>query len=343
MTGANRQVVLRQRPHGMLAPDDVELIEGSRPECGAGQVLVQQVFIQMDAAVRSWLDEGEGYLPAVELGAPVRAGGMGRVIESRHPDVEVGQWCAPGLPGWQEWVVADPDDLIVNVYPPDIDPLFQICVLSSSATSAWFGLVELAKLREGETVLVSAAAGSTGSIVVQTARNLGAAVIGIAGSDDKCRWVESLGAEACINRRDEDINARLKELRPQGFQVYFDNVGGEILDIALRRMGQGARIVVSGAISMYLEDGRPPGPSNYLNLINRQASMHGLQGLAYADRYDEAWDVMRRWGAEGRMTYEADIADGLEHCVDQLNALFTGANTGKALVQVCPDPGPGPY
>ncbi len=339
----NRQVVLRHRPQGMLTHDDVEVIEGPMPECGDGEILVREVYVQMDAAVRSWLDEGEGYLPAVKIGETVRAGGFGRVIESRHPGVEVGQWAAPGLPGWQDWVAVDPDDIFVNLYPADHDALFQICVNSSSATSAYFGLKELGRLAEGDTVVVSAAAGSTGSIVVQVARILGASVIGIAGSDEKCRWVEELGAEACINRRTEDINARLKELRPKGFDIYFDNVGGETLDIALRRMGHGARIVICGAISMYNRTDRPPGPSNYLNLINRQASMVGLQGMAFAPRYPEAWGQVREWYDAGRLTFKADIGHGLETCVDQLNSLFTGSNTGKALVQLCDDPGPGPY
>jgi NADPH-dependent curcumin reductase CurA len=180
-------------------------------------------------------------------------------------------------------------------------------------------------------------------VAVQTAVNLGASVVGIAGSDDKCRWVESLGADACLNRRTDDLAARLKELRPKGFDIYFDNVGGPILDLALRRLALGARVVIVGAISMYNESGRPPGPSNYLNLINKQATMAGFQGLAYLDRYPEAWDRMWAWKDEGRMRYRVDAADGLEACVDQLNALFTGANTGKALVRVADDPGPGPY
>ena len=298
------------------------------------EVLVEMVWLQMDAAVRSWLDEGEGYLPAVRIGEAVRSGGMGRVIESRHPDIEVGMWCGAGLPGWREYAIADGDSPIVNSYPADWDAEFQIAVISSPAATAYFGLTDLGELTEGDSVLISAAAGSTGSVAVQTAVNLGASVVGIAGSDEKCRWVESLGAEACLNRRTEDLAARLKELRPRGFDIYFDNVGGPILDLALRRLAVGARVVIVGAISMYNEPGRPPGPSNYLNLINKQAKMLGFQGLAYVDRYDEAWDRMWEWKAEGRMRYRVDAAEGLESCVDQLNSLFTGANIGKALVKL---------
>ena len=327
----------------MLQDDDVAIVEGPMPECGEGQILVRMVFAQMDAAVRSWLDEGTGYLPAVEIGAPVRAGGLGRVIESRHPNVEIGQWCAPGLPGWQDWVVVDPDDVFVNLFPPDLDAVFQLSVASSPSTTAYCGLVDVGEMTEGDVVLVSAAAGSTGSIAVQIARLLGATPIGIAGSDEKCRWVESLGAVACINRRTEDVNARLKELAPEGVDVYFDCVGGEILDIALRRLALGARVVIVGAISLYLEGGRPPGPSNYLNLINKQASMRGFQTMAFADRYEAVWEQVRQWRAEGRLDFRADIGDGIETCVDQLNSMFTGANTGKPLSRLAPDPGPGPY
>jgi len=334
----NRRVVLRKRPDGMLTDDDVELVVGDMPELGDRQVVIRMVYIQMDAAVRSWLDEGEGYLPAVEIGEAVRSGGMGRVIASNHPDIEVGSWCGGGLPGWSSWVVADGDSPIVNAFPPDHDALFQIAVISSPAATAYFGLTDLGEIGEGDSVLVSAAAGSTGSVAVQVARNLGATVVGIAGSDDKCRWVESLGAEVCLNRRTDDLAARLKEIRPRGFDIYFDNVGGPILDLALRRLSIGARVVIIGAISR-----RPPGPSNYLNLINKQAKMIGFQGLAYVDRYPEAWDQMWEWAAEGKMQYRTDMKYGLESCVEQLNSLFTGANTGKALVQLCDDPGPGPY
>jgi len=340
---ANRQVVLRRRPDGMLTEDDVELVDAPMPEPADGQVLIRLVYIQMDAAVRSWLDEGEGYLPAVKIGEAVRGGGMGRIIESRHPDFEPGQWCGGGLPGWNSWVVADGDDPYVNAFPADHDAVFQLAVVSSPAATAYFGLTDLGEIAEGDSVLVSAAAGSTGSVAVQVARNLGATVVGIAGSDEKCRWVESIGAEVCLNRRTEDLNARLKEIRPKGFDIYFDNVGGPILDIALRRLALGARVVIIGAISMYNEKGRPPGPSNYLNLINKQAKMVGFQGMAYVHRYPEAWDLMHQWRAEGKMEFKADLRYGLENCVGQLNSLFTGANMGKAMVQLCDDPGPGPY
>ncbi|MEZ5166171.1 MAG: NADP-dependent oxidoreductase [Acidimicrobiales bacterium] len=339
----NRRVVLRRRPDGMLATDDVELTEGPMPELGNRQVLIRMVYLQMDAAVRSWLDEGEGYLPAVRIGEAVRSGGMGRVIESTHPDIPVGSWCGGGLPGWQSWVVAEGDDPLVNAYPPDHDVLFQLAVISSPAATAYFGLTDLGELKEGDSVLISAAAGSTCSVAVQVARNLGATVVGIAGSDEKCRWVESLGAEVCLNRRTEDLGARLKEIRPLRVRCLLRQRGGPILDLALRRLALGARVVIVGAISMYNDKGRPPGPSNYLNLINKQAKMAGFQGLAYVDRYPEAWDQMWAWAAEGRMEYRADVKFGLESCVEQLNALFTGANTGKALVQICADPGPGPY
>jgi NADPH-dependent curcumin reductase CurA len=339
----NRQVVLKQRPDGMLTNDDVDIIEtGVRP-LEDREVLIQMVWLQMDAAVRSWLDEGVGYLPAVEIGEAVRSGGMGRVVESRHPDIAVGDWCGGGLPGWQEYAIADGDSPIVHAFPPTWDALFQLAVISSPAATAYFGLKDLGRIKEGDSVLISAAGGSVGSIAVQTAVNLGATVVGIAGSDEKCRWVEELGAEACINRRTDDMAARLKELRPKGFDIYYDNVGGPILDLALRRLAIGARVVIVGAISMYNEKGRPPGPSNYLNLINKQASMIGFQGLSYVDRYDEAWDQMWEWQREGKMVYRTDVSDGLETSVDQLNALFTGGNIGKALVQVSEDPGPGPY
>lgn len=338
-----RQVVLRQRPSGLLREDDVELVEVAVPECPAKHILVKMIYLQMDAAVRSWLDEGEGYLPAVQIGEPVRAGGLGRVVESDHPDYEVGDWCSAGLPGWTEYVVADPEHPFVTPGPEDDDPLFQIGVLSSPGPTAYCGLDETGGVRAGDTVLVSAAAGSTGSMVVQVAHNLGASVIGIAGTDEKCRYVESIGAEACINRRTEDVAARLKELRPKGVDIYFDNVGGPLLDVVLRRIAVGARVIVCGAISMYNETGRPPGPSNYLNLINKRASMVGIEGTTFVPRYPAVHRLLRQWRDEGKLDFRIHLTHGLETCVASLNSLFDGSNTGKPVVQVCDDPGPGPY
>ncbi len=339
----NRQVVLTRRPDGLLTDADVEIVEAPVADLAEGEILLEMVWLQMDAAVRSWLDEGAGYLPAVRIGETVRSGGMGRVVESRHPDISVGQWSSGGLPGWQRYAIADGDSPLVMTFPADLDALFQLAVISSPAATAYFGLTDLGEVREGDAVLISAAAGSVGSVAVQTAVNLGADVVGIAGSDEKCRWVEELGADTCLNRRTDDLAVRLKELRPGGFDIYFDTVGGPILDLALRRLAIGARVVIVGAISMYNESGRPPGPSNYLNLINKQAKMLGFQGLAYVDRYPEAWDRMGQWKNEGRLVYRTDVSHGLETCVGQLNSLFTGTNIGKALVQVGDDPGPGPY
>ena len=183
-------------------------------------------------------------------------------------------WCGGGLPGWQEYAIANGDSPIVNPYPPDWDVLFQLAVISSPAATAYFGLKELGELKPGDSVLVSAAAGSTGSVAVQTALNLGASVVGIAGSDEKCRWVEELGAEACLNRRSDDMAARLKELRPKGFDIYFDNVGGPILDLALRRLAIGGRVVIIGAISMY-NQGRAATGTDELSEPHQPASQNG--------------------------------------------------------------------
>jgi NADPH-dependent curcumin reductase CurA len=337
----NERVLLRRRPSGMLTHDDVELVrEDFTPELGPNEVLVRNVWLAMDATVRSWLDEGEGYLPAVQLGEEVRCSSMGRVVASNSDRFAVGQWHA-GLAGWQDYAVVDGSiDLINNPHPAELEALRHISLYASAGPTAYFGLTETGRLTEGETVLVSAAAGSVGSVVVQVAKNLGAQVIGIAGSDEKCAWVESLGAEACLNRHTDDLGRRLKELRPKGVDVYFDNVGGPILDIALRRIARKGRIVVCGAISMYNAGGRPPGPSNYLNLVNTEASMTGFMGLNYVHRYPECFEILDGWIDDGSLTYNADVLVGLDNCVDGLNALFTGANRGKSVVQVADDPGP---
>ena len=258
----------------MLTNQDVEIVEAPIRELEDGEILIKMVWLQMDAAVRSWLDEGEGYLPAVKIGEPVRGGGMGRVIASKHPDITVGMWCGGGLPGWQEYAIANGDSPLVNPYPPDWDVLFQLAVISSPAATAYFGLKELGELKPGDSVLVSAAAGSTGSVAVQTALNLGASVVGIAGSDEKCRWVEELGAEACLNRRSDDMAARLKELRPKGFDIYFDNVGGPILDLALRRLGH-RRSSGDNRRHLHVQPGRAATGTVELSEPHQPASQNG--------------------------------------------------------------------
>ena len=333
----NRQIVLRQRPHGLVDPDtDLEIVETAIPEPGPGEVLMRSRYLGLDATVRSWLDEGEGYLPAVEIGEVVRCSGIGEVVVSRSDRLPVGT-TAYGLPGWQEYGIVPDDPGFTTALPADTDLIGMISLYGATGATAYFGLLEVGRPEENETVVVSAAAGATGSIAGQIAKLKGCRVIGIAGSAEKCRMVvDELGFDGCINRRTEDIKARLRELCPDRIDVYFDNVGGPILDLVLGRLAMGGRVVLCGAIAGYNDEHRPPGPANYVNLISRRGRMEGFIALDYVDRMAESALQLAAWVEEGKMTYRAHLFDGLESAPGALNALFTGDNIGKVIVAVEP-------
>jgi len=328
----NRRIVLRQRPVGVLTWDDVELEEVPLPELAPGEALVRAELLGMDATVRSWLNEADGYLPPVEIGEVIRCAGNGTVVATKSDAFAVGD-VVTTLTGMQDFVVVR-DDVFSNRFPPGtaIAPL--LSVYGSPGMTAYVGLVDIGRATAGETVVVSAAAGATGSLVGQIGKILGCRVVGIAGTDDKCRFVvEELGFDACINYRTDDIAARLKELAPK-VDVYFDNVGGPILDAVLRRINQGGRVVLCGAISAYNETEKPPGPANYINLISRRASMQGFIALDHWGRFAEIQERLSRWVDDGELRPVEQYYEGLESSIDALNALFTGANVGKVIVRL---------
>jgi NADPH-dependent curcumin reductase CurA len=328
-----RRIVLRERPTGLLSWDDLELEEAPVPEMGEGQALVRTELIGVDATVRSWLNAGEGYLPAVEIGEVVRASGIGTIVASNTPAFEVGD-VAYGLPGLQEYAVCQ-DDLFWSKLPPGTDLAPMLSIYGSTGLTAYVGLIDVGQAKEGETVVVSAAAGATGSLVGQIAKLLGCRAVGIAGTEEKCRFVvEELGFDAAICHRTDDLAAALKEHCPKGVDVYFDNVGGRVLDAVLGRIAQHGRVVLCGSISAYNETHKPPGPANYINLISRRGRMEGFIALDHWGRFPEIADTLRGWVDGGQVRHVEHYFDGLESSVDALNALFTGANTGKVIVRV---------
>jgi NADPH-dependent curcumin reductase CurA len=333
-TTTNRRVVLRRRPEGLLRTGDVELEEGvALPELAEGEALLEVGWLGVDATVRTWLSKAEGYLPAVELGEPVRASGIGRVVATRCETLPLGDMVY-GLPGWQRYGVVRDDPLATRL-GPEVDAPAMLSVYGATGLTAYVGIVDIGAAQEGETVVVSAAAGATGSLAAQIAKLRGCRVVGICGSADKARWlVDDLGLDGAIDRRVEDVHARLKELCPDRIDVYFDNVGGPILDAVLDRLAMHARVVLCGAIAVYNEQGRPPGPSNYFQLINRRARMEGFLSLDHWDRFPEVAATLGTWIAEGRLHYRTEVFEGLESAVDALNALFTGANTGKTVIRL---------
>jgi len=330
----NGRVVLRRRPEGLLTKDDVELQE-TVPLSGLddGEALLEVDWIGIDATVRTWLSKAEGYLPAVEIGEAVRASGIGRVVATRCERFPLGH-AVYGLPGWQRYGVVHDDPLATPV-GEEVDAPALLAVYGATGLTAYVGMVDIGRVEQGQTVVVSAAAGATGSLAAQIARIHGCRVVGICGTDDKARWLlDDLGLDGAINHRTDDLHARLKELCPDRVDVYFDNVGGPILEAVLDRLAMHARVVLCGAIAIYNEQGRPPGPSNYFQLINRRASMQGFLSLDYWDRFPEVAGKLGEWMAEGKLQYRTQVYEGLESAVDALNALFTGGNTGKTVIRL---------
>jgi NADPH-dependent curcumin reductase CurA len=337
----NERVVLRRRPVGLLAEDDVGREAGvALPNLEDGEALVEVDWIGIDATVRTWLSQAEGYLPAVEIGEPVRASGIGRVVATRCPTLPLGH-AVYGLPGWQRFAAVRDDPLTTDL-GPEVDAPAMLSVYGATGLTAYVGVVDVGQVQEGETVVVSAAAGATGSLAAQIAKIRGARVIGICGSEDKARWLlDDLGLDGAIVHRTDDVRARLKELCPDRVDVYFDNVGGPILEVLLDRLAMHARVVLCGSIAIYNETRRPPGPSNYFQLINRRARMEGFLSLDHWDRFGEISATLGTWIGEGRLRYRTEVYEGLESAVDALNALFTGANTGKTVIRVAPPARPG--
>jgi NADPH-dependent curcumin reductase CurA len=337
----NERVVLRRRPVGLLAEDDVGREAGvALPDLQDGDALVEVDWIGIDATVRTWLSQAEGYLPAVEIGEPVRASGIGRVVATRCPTLPLGH-AVYGLPGWQRFAVVRDDPLTTDLGPV-VDAPAMLSVYGATGLTAYVGVVDVGQVQEGETVVVSAAAGATGSLAAQIAKIRGARVIGICGTEDKARWLlDDLGLDGAIVHRTDDVRARLKELCPDRVDVYFDNVGGPILEAVLDRLAMHARVVLCGSIAIYNETRRPPGPSNYFQLINRRARMVGFLSLDHWDRFGEISATLGTWIAEGKLRYRTEVYEGLDSAVDALNALFTGANTGKTVIRVEPPAHPG--
>ena len=332
MTLTNRQILLRRRPSGLLGPEDTEIVTTVAPVPADGEALLRTTYIGLDAAARTWLNDQPGYLPPVVLGEVIRAAGIGEVVESRCDAYRIGDLVTT-LTGFQEYSIIR-DDMFSTVIPDETDQVAIMSVYGSSGATAYFGMTDIGRPQPGETVVVSAAAGATGSVAGQVAKIAGARVIGIAGGPEKCRVVvEDFGFDACIDYKNDDLPAALKQHCPKGVNVYFDNVGGPILNAVLGRLAPRARVVLCGVISSYLT-GEHPGPANYVNLLAKTASMQGFNALEMWNRFDEAFADLRRWERDGSLRHRETIFEGLESCVDALNGLFTGANIGKMLVKI---------
>jgi NADPH-dependent curcumin reductase CurA len=304
-----------------------------------GEALLRTTYVGMDAAARTWLDGQPGYLPPVEHGDVIRAAGIGEVVETRCDAYRVGD-VVTTLTGFQDYVIIR-DDVFATPVVGYTDQLAVMSIYGPTGATAYFGMTGVGKPQPGETVVVSAAAGATGSVAGQIAKIAGARVVGIAGGPEKCRAVvDDFGFDACIDYKAGDLPAALKEHCRKGVDVYFDNVGGDVLDAVLGRLAPKARVVLCGVISSYLT-GEHPGPANYVNLLAKTATMQGFNALDEWAHFDAAFDALRGWEQQGLLAHRETVYDGLESCVDALNGLFTGANIGKMLVKVS-EPGASP-
>ncbi len=331
-TVVNRQWLLASRPEGMVEPSNFEWHEAPVPEPADGQLLVRNLAVSLDPAMRGWMSDMPSYLPPVGIGEVMRSGAVARVAESRDESFSEGD-LVTGVFGWQDYAVVGGD--AVQRVPADVTPEQALGVLGMTSLTAWAGLTLIGQPEAGETVVVSAAAGATGSIVGQIAKQRGCRAIGIAGGPEKCSWlVEEAGFDAAVDYKSEHVARRLGELAPDGIDVYFDNVGGAILEAALANIAMHGRVVICGAIASYNAEEPPPGPRNYMQLLVKRARMEGFLVFDHADRAGEALRELSGWLSEGKLRYREDVRDGLESAPASLVDLFTGANEGKLMVRV---------
>jgi NADPH-dependent curcumin reductase CurA len=333
MTSTNHQVRLAARPTGLPDASSWELTTEPVPVPESGEFVVRVSHLSIDPAMRGWMNDVRSYVPPVEIGAVMRALGLGRVTASEHPEFAVGDHVS-GVFGVQEFARSDGSG--VMKVDPRLAPLpTYLGALGISGITAYFGLLDVGRLKDGETVVVSGAAGSVGSVAGQIAKLKGCRVIGIAGGPEKCAWiVDDLGFDAAIDYKSEVVRQALREHAPDRVDVFFDNVGGEVLDAALTRLARGARIVISGGISQYNAE-QTRGPSNYLALIAARGTMTGFVVFDYLPRYQEAITALARWRGEGKLVSREHIVDGgVRAFPETLLKLFAGENIGKLVLTV---------
>jgi NADPH-dependent curcumin reductase len=330
MTTVNTQCRLAARPDEKLDASNWSIVDEPKPVAADGQFVVRVDYLSIDPAMRTWMNAGRSYVPPVEIGEVMRALGVGHVVESRHPDFAVGDDVS-GIFGVQRYAVSDGAE--VNKIDTTLAPApVYLSALGISGLTAYFGLLDIGKPEPGQTVLVSAAAGSVGSVVGQIARIKGCRAIGLAGGEEKRRWLlEEAGFDAAIDYKTADLRKELKTHAPDGIDVYFDNVGGATLEAALNRLAFGARIVLCGAVSQYNDT--PRGPANYMQLLVSRASMTGFVIFDYAKRYPEAIAQLAKWLSSGELrSHEQIERGGVADFPDTLQKLFRGENTGKLIL-----------
>lgn len=331
---SNTQVLLKQRPQGVPGDECWDITTTNVPTANDGEFVIKNHFISLDPAMRGWMNEGKSYLPPVGIGEVMRAGSVGEIIESKNPKFAVGSHVV-GVFGVQAYAVSDGRG--ATPVDPKLAPLpMYLGALGMPGMTAYFGLLNVGKAVAGNTVVISAAAGAVGQVAGQLAKIKDCRVVGLAGGEKKCRYVmDELGFDACIDYKNEDVHAAMKQHCPDGIDVYFDNVGGEILDAALANLAMHARVVICGAISQYNTDrNQLDGPKNYMSLLVNRATMQGFVCFDYIKDYAKSAMEIGGYLAQGKMHYQLDIVDGIEQFPATLPKLFTGENFGKLVIKV---------
>jgi len=332
----NKQIILAKRPVGLPDADTWQLKEAPIPDIQDGQILVKQQYISLDPAMRGWISDRKSYIPPVPVGDVMRAGAVGQVVESKHSEFEKGSHVM-GWGGVQQYAVTDGEGWF-PVNPSMMALPTYLSALGMPGMTAYFGLLKIGQPREGETVLVSGAAGAVGSIVGQIAKIKGCRAVGIAGGPEKCKYiVEELGFDGAIDYKNEDLHSAIKRECPDGIDVYFDNVGGEILNTALTLLNHHARIPICGAVSQYNATESMEGPSNYMALLVFRARMEGFLVMDYAKDFGAAAMEMAGWMMEGKIKSREDIYEGIENFHDTFLRLFSGKKLGKLVLKVDED------
>jgi len=337
MTLENLQFRLANRPVGMAKDTDFQQAAEALRELADGEITVKTLYLSLDPAMRGWMNDAKSYIRPVAIGEVMRAGGVGEVVASKSPKFAVGDVVSGGI-GVQAYWQGAATDKTASFFKIDskLAPLTTwMNTLGMPGMTAYFGLLEVGQPKAGETVVVSGAAGAVGQTVGQVAKQLGCRVVGIAGGKEKCDFVvNELGFDACIDYKTGSVRDGLKEHCPQGVDVYFDNVGGDILDTVLTRINMKARIVICGAISQYNNTTPVKGPANYLSLLVNRARMEGMVVFDYADRYHLGVAALAGWLKEGKIKSKEDVVQGLENFPQALAMLFEGKNFGKLVLKV---------
>ena len=330
----NKKQLLSERPKGMPNESTWSFVEETVAPLKDGEILVQQSHISLDPAMRGWMNDSRSYIPPVEIGEVMRAGSVGKVIETKgDTKFKVGDYVS-GWGGVQQYYVGDGNGF-VQVDPNLADITRYLGVLGMPGMTAYFGILEVGEIKEGDVVLVSGGAGAVGSVVGQIAKIKGCRVVGIAGGPEKCAYMtEELGFDGAIDYKNENVISGIKQHCPEGIDVYFDNVGGDILDAALIFIRKNARIVICGAISQYNNTTAVQGPKNYMSLLVNRGSMKGMVVMDYTPKFRDAMKEMSQWMAEGKLKAKEDVYEGIENFRDTFYRLFNGDKLGKLVLKI---------